>query len=717
MVRAIKNLTLCVGVRETSRKAKYSKFSIPLEKLPQISLLEKRQQPLVQYNYKVMRGRDPDRGFPCCRFTTLPSQQTVIVMDFDGVKDSFVQKTVLDSLWSEFGIVPVLETTNNGFHVIIPFNRMVKEDSVYAFMVDTLVGCFPEWIVPFFDQSASRGRSRFWYHTRFFDKWVSKGLLNVTEKQQANDRFFSELSVVAQEQIYSIFTKHMGNLQTVTDEVLLYMYNFSMNFLHGGLKCESTNTLTAAAEFLYRIMVETEQRRGSSRLLSTVRERAEKIQCATEGHFFSCEPNAGIRQVERLFGVDGELAHRNLGRGSSGNDVVNAGSAEENDVFCNAVHTQEGSGVGIIGRGGNASLIERGLPDHSSVERVLAFVSEFITVLRWEQLSANRMGHFVSKDSFRSHEHGGHKPEEQDYIIFDGVCRQVLEGYYGRSGVDASAYVRLYEWFRHTVRYMGNLEHGGRRLYAVGNEILRGMRLSDSFFCSGRLQEIKRQAANRIKFDFKNVEEIDSIWYSFFDDQWRTRVDNEKYAGRLVSFTRNNPDKIRDGMRNMFGWLAKMRHKTMHCYVDIGNDMFEHWFGSRELSAYIRRLVLHKIASMVREYVPMVKPRSWIFVSDFVEKWEERFDIFCEKFFNMTADKLADKLGNGETFETMRKMVPFLLVKFNGDKQRVLSLFEQALTLSNAHQVESRKRSLVVYLNKINSYFQNGTLKLMGAVQ
>jgi hypothetical protein len=711
MGRTVKNLTLCVGVRETSRKAKYSKFTLPLEKLAQISLLEKHQQPLVQYNFKVLRGRDPDRGFPCCRFTTLPSQQTVIVLDFDDAKDPFIQKTVTDTLWAEFGITPILESTQKGFHVIIPFDRMVKDEAVYVFLVDALVSVLPQWVMEFFDRNASRSRSRFWYHSRFFDKWVNKGFLNITETQQRGDRFFSDLSVVSVEQIYSIFSKHMYALETVTDEVLLYMFNFTMNFLHGGLKC-GPETLAAAAEFLYRILVETNGRRGCSELLSTIRSRAEEIQRSSEGHFFSCEPHAGIRQIERLFSVDGQLAHRNFRRGSTGNNDAHAGSTEAHDVFCVSSHSEEGNG-NILGHSiRHATCATRGLPDHSSVERVLAFVSEFLSVLGWQQLTINSMGYFVSKDSLRSNEHRSYQPKEQDYLVFDGVCRQILEDYYGQFGADAPAYVRLYEWFRHTSRYMGNLQHGGRLLSAIGNEILRGMRLSDARLGLGRLQEIKRQDANRIKFDFANEEEIDTVWMSFFDAGWRERVSNEKYAERIVSFSRNNPEKIRDGMRNMFGWFAKMRNKTMYDTVDIGNDLFEHWFGSRELSAYLRRLVLHKIASMAEEYVPMVKPKSWLFLHDFISVWAGRFEAFSARFFSMSAEKLADKLGNGMTFNTVRSMVPLMFARWGGDTQRVLDVFNKALDLSSANQIESRKRSLVSYLRKIELDYHKGTLRL-----
>jgi hypothetical protein len=60
-------------------------------------------------------------------------------------------------------------------------------------------------------------------------------------------------------------------------------------------------------------------------------------------------------------------------------------------------------------------------------------------------------------------------------------------------------------------------------------------------------------------------------------------------------------------------------------------------------------------------------------------------------------------------------MAPLMFARWGGDVQRVLDVFNKALDLSSANQIESRKRSLVGYLRKIELDYQKGSLRLAGS--
>jgi hypothetical protein len=711
MAASVKNLTFPFGVRHTQQKKNNAITSIPLSKLGHIGTLKKTHQPLVQYNFKVIRYRDRfDNNRFRCKFTDKYAAQTVIVLDFDGIKSAYAQKDALTSLWDAFRITPILEETTNGFHVILPFNVSVNSDDGFRHCVEGVAKVLPDYLREHLDPK-SFSRSQHWYHVRFFDNWIKKDFINITARQQKNGVFFNSNVSLDIRAMFRIFAALMYDLSQVSDDMLRIFFARCAYFTQRRSENEP-EFIKITTEFLYRILVEVNGRRGSDRILSEIRKRTEEIQRQTQGHFFTCEPDVAIRAVERLFGVDGELADRTERGGSAGSAYAHSGSAEETAVFCDAGNSQESDGNSSGCSSGNEKHPAGRLPDHRSVECVLAFVSEFQSLLRREQLIVNSVGYFISADRLRSNEHRGDEPKEQDHSLFDGVCRQILERHYGKFGAAASPYVRLYEWFRYTSRHLGNIEHDGRCLSKIADEILRGMRLFDTRFGTGRLQEVIASETNWLKFRFKDQEEIDSLIDSFFDCTWRERVGNEKYAERLLAFRKNHPARFREGMENMFGWLARMRGRIQERSVDIGKNMFVYWFGSDELASYLRKLILEKLAMTNHMYSPFQRTKRWFFSSDFLDTWARRFSDLIATLSVVKPETLAEKMGNGQTFSTISKTVVSLVSRWGGDAQRVKDFMLEALSLSCANDQRQRQRDIDKYVDKVVRLLNNNQLKI-----
>lgn len=711
MGSVVKNLSFPFGVRNTYQKKKHAISFIPLNKLQLISAMPKKQQPLVQYNFKIAKYKDKwDHNRFHCEFTDKETRQTVVVLDFDGIKSDHAQNDVRCCMWDNFKIKPILEETTNGFHAILPFNVIIKTDDQFHQLVHGLARILPEYLQKCLDPY-SYHRGHHWYHVRFYNKWIKNDWINITAQQQKNGVFFNEEVSLTAKPVFRILASFMHELHEQSDVMLNYSHMFAEHFIQGGKK-NVTEFTEIATEFLYRILVEGDRRRGSDSLLSEIRSRTEEIQRQAEGNLFTCEFDDAIRAIKRVFGVDGELADRVERSGSTGSASADSGSTEKVTVLCNASDTQEGNGDCLGSSSGDEKYTERGLPSHSRVERVLAFVSEFQSLLRREQLIINSMGHFVSEDRVRSDEHRGDEPKEQDYALFNGVCRQILERYCGQLGITTPSYVSLYEWFRYTRRHLGDIQHDGRSLSKTADEILRGMRLSDTRLGTGRLQEIMVKDANWLKFKFNDQEEIDSLIESFFDHNWRMRVGSEKYADRVWSFWKNHPERFRAGLENMFGWFARMRNKMQDRTVDIGKNMFVYWFGSTELATYLRKLILEKLADTNHTYSPFQRTKRWFFSSSFMDAWGKRFANLISSLSNINPEKLAEKMGNGQTFTTISKTVVSLMVRWSGNARRIKSVLLEALALSSANEQRQRQRDIEKYVEKVERLYNHNQLQI-----
>jgi hypothetical protein len=238
------------------------------------------------------------------------------------------------------------------------------------------------------------------------------------------------------------------------------------------------------------------------------------------------------------------------------------------------------------------------------------------------------------------------------------------------------------------------------------------MRLSDTRLGTGRLQEIMAKDANWLKFKFNDQTEIDALIESFFDHNWRMRIGSEKYADRVLSFWKNHPERFREGLENMFGWFARMRNKMQERTVDIGKNMFVYWFGSGELATYLRKLILEKIADTNHAYLPFQRTKRWFFSSNFMDTWGKRFERLISSLSVVSPDKLAEKLGNGQTFTTISKTVVSLMVRWRGDVKRIKSVMLEALALSCANEQRQRQKDIEKYVEKVERLYNHNQLQI-----
>ncbi|MEN6634643.1 MAG: hypothetical protein ABFC56_02200, partial [Clostridiaceae bacterium] len=497
--------------------------------------------------------------------------------------------------------------------------------------------------------------------------------------------------------LFSFIAKSV-NVVEKNDEQLRFLFDMAVKALIGS-NVYGSSVQQAAASFIYGVLAETERRGKPRTILSALGSGAQKIQSASQGHLFESQLAAAVCQIERLCRLDEQVAHRDFGRRSCGSVSADRRGAEETDVLCAEGNPEESYGNCGGSGSGHENAEEGRFFDHCSLECVLAALSEFEVLLGRQQLDVNCMGHVVSADSVREHQHGSNESEKQNHVVFDGMCRQILEKYTGKSGADASAYVSFYERLRHTSRDLGNRNHDRRSICELADKIARGIRLSDSILGTGRFQALKEKSLNYSEFSGTEVEEFAE---SLFEDGWEERVGNAQYASRVRAYWRLHREKFLVGLRRMFGWLSTMRRKWAKSGIDIGMECFSIWFGSRELASYFRKLILGKVAATDNKYAKNVKTKTWWFYAAFKERWLAIFEHRASRSEQLSEERFAAKLGNGRTHETLKKGVVHVFFAMKGDLSKASQFLHRALEASSANDKRRRHKEIDRYLLKIH---------------
>jgi hypothetical protein len=150
--------------------------------------------------------------------------------------------------------------------------------------------------------------------------------------------------------------------------------------------------------------------------------------------------------------------------------------------------------------------------------------------------------------------------------------------------------------------------------------------------------------------------------------------------------------------------------------VDIGKNMFVYWFGSTELATYLRKLILEKLADTNHTYSPFQRTKRWFFSSSFMDTWGKRFANLISSLSNINPEKLAEKMGNGQTFTTISKTVVSLMVRWSGDVRRIKSVLLEALALSSANEQRQRQRDIEKYVEKVERLYNHNQLQISHGV-
>lgn len=698
MARTAKNLNIPFNCRKTHMKEKRGSIgSLPLGGLESLETMPKKAQLLCCYNLLSHKFHDKSVGKYRCESTQASSVQTVVVFDFDKTQEWYLKKTAKEIITEKFNTEPIIVNSFTGFHVIVPLLFSMNTDNSFRFIAKTISDEFPDFLKKHLDQTSFE-RTRHWYHSQHFSKWAKDGVINTTKKEQGKHRcFFADGMKNSDFVVY--LSSNFHNFSELPDVALHYFFTWCVHHMEN---TNDTDIFTSASDFIRRILAETRRRGNPRELLSAFRSRTQALQSSPKRNLFASQFDDAVLEIERICRVDEELEDRIDGTGVTRSISDDRRCSQEASLFCDARHTEEGDRNHIGRDCGNEESSKRGLPDHSSLERVLAFVQEFSFLLRRERIAFNSLGYVVPEDSVREYEYWSHEPEKQNYVVFDGVCRQILERYCGESGVTGASYVGLYEWFRYTSRHLGNCQYGGRSLQQLTNEIARGIRLSDAILGTRRFQKLKETENNR--FSYENIEHLERFADSLFDENWRFRIENERYAARLESFVKNHRDVFLRGLSRMFGWLGRFRGKISEHGVDIGIEQFEHWFGTKELAAYFRRLILGKIAFTDGRYKKHNKTKTWWFVKRFVDEWLPRLKASWDDALCVDVDEFAKKLGNGQTFEVLKKGVVSVFYYFGKNIKKASDFLHTALDKSCANDKKERHKEIDKYLNRVSHY-------------
>jgi hypothetical protein len=705
MTRTVKNLTIPFSCRKTTARQNFGSLSsVSLSSLGSFVGAPKSEQLLCCYNLKANKYMDKTVKKFRCEWGEKASDQTVVVLDFDGAGSaSYLISSVRDAFRRSTRFSPIMVESFSGFHAIIPLGFKVESDELFSRIVTEFVNVVPDYLRVNVDKY-SYNRTWCWYHSQHFANWVEKGIINISKSdQEDNGVFFAESLDTSLMVEFWMKMAHstFSNLPEKSNAYLIDLFKILTQCLQ---RTEyEPNIVKAATVFIRRILVETGRRGNPGEILSALRAGKAAIQHKAEGDVFKSELNAAVREIEGLCGLDEEVADR-VERGGSHRDESNdRGGAQETPVLRVESNPEEGDGNRIGRSGWHEEFAKRGLPGYRSVECVLAVVSELSSLLRRQQLDFDRMGNVVPEDRVREHQYRRDESEEQNYIVFHGVCGQVLEKYSGQSGVTPAAHVSLYEWFRHASRYMGNRKHDGRILREFANQIARGIRLSDTCVRGGGFQEVRKQ--ENTKLSYGETSHLEEFVAELFEDGWQTRIMSDRYAKRLESFYRLHKDRFMSGLSQMFGFFCRLRSEIEHNgSLDVGVEHFVHWFGSLELASYLRRLILPMISITNNKYRVNYKTKTWWFTEVFKQKWLSRFEGMVAKFEELDVISFAKKLGNGNTFETLRAGVVKVFVRAKNCANSAAEFLHRALDASVANDKPQRHKEIDSYLRKITKY-------------
>lgn len=687
-MRARKNFHFPICARPIWNREDQLVGTEKLSFLATMTAMDKNQQYLFFYNFLNQKHLKQirNRWLPYYVKTQTRSPATTFVIDFDNLQPT--QLALLDEGFENLKKVcnnkclMVNSPSGKGRHVIYIINGTVKED-LYARIQKCVIREYFQSLESYVDFGSSCSIHRGFFHSQHLIEWIQDGLINTNFSFAAkkSTKHFWDKKIRMNIKEYIEFLNNIQPLSSRKVHELIYDGQLLIKIISNG---EDNEFFWQEAQKIYKEICTKEKGYYKSKAedIFTGQDvrgdikafvRNENSQCQTENQVIRKE-TSNERQAHRSERSDNASGEDSEESGDGNYPANIFGSGSEVYQEC-----EEGA-------------FERKYSSDFSYEFISWNVEKLCSAFAERNISIERVANNLRLDIKRSYYSAQHNAKEGG---FDSSIRSVyshLENITGKRDISDNLLGTFSLWLRLSTRVLR-----AKQIRSEEYRSLKSISWLVDYYVQKNTPNSYKSLENAPAYDsqFMNRESCERLVNLV--EEWMPTILNKmnKESRQCVLKMFKDREWLIQGSKALLSFLQK-HYKIVKKEqpLSIGLEDFQAFFGTHmKKASLLRRVFCGYLSKNKEEHIPHVKCVGYVIDQDLLSI------IHQNSRFPDSYERLAPMLGNGNTWNTIKKYLP--VMKQNLDIDFVEKLWYNSLEISCANEKDTRKKNISNYLRKI----------------
>lgn len=701
MARRLKNLSFPIVARRLESTDQDLVGSEKIEFLEMMTSLEKNEQYILYYNFlNEQRIRAiGDQRRPYYVKSNNRSRQTTFVLDFDNLTPSSIEP--MNQAFEAFnaavnGKAQLLVSPSGNRHVLYVVGGPASAKD-YERIQKMVVDRFFKVQSYFLDKGVSYSLNTGFFHSQHLYGWIHKKMINISPSEQGARRNFwkRELEINFTE-LMNLIDECSPPEQRGIHELAEDVHRM-IRFIHTqnlrGVNLNEDQETELNTERLLRGLAEIGSREeGFSKFTKEISTRAQTEEYKTTLQYIESIAGKTVQRASRLSTVRDFLAQRAVGRRIDKDSDTNESNQDGDGEDSVPRASREGDGRSDSRDSGDDGNKGTRPGDDFSNEHVLGIISDVKARCESRNFNVKKLGDLIWKNSLRGNGYWDTISEESDIKLLFSVLREALAGDSRIPESFRASPERLFIWLRHAGRYLRSVNSDETGLRSFAADAARCWRLclkaqnvevtltGKEFSPERRINQEK--VAAFVKELHKN---IDFLVKDLPKDKRQTIL---KMFREDLGFLERGSDAFLTRISSLYPIILK------DMPVALGMEDFQEFFQTHNKKASaLRHVFMSFCGNLAKDYTPCYKRREFYVdlctIEDFIE-------ISNSNTPSRTEDLIV-LLGNGRTWDTIKKFTKPMLMKLGLSKSR--DIWYRALELSTANEPEKRKKDVDAFLD------------------